>query len=96
MVFSALILHDYFWFPSRDNILQQEGDRKEDIIKMLEDSPALLEADDIEDLFSLAQYYWSKTPLSLRKVKYCYGAMLTTADMGRCSLQLTWGAAHYS
>uniref|UniRef100_A0AAZ3NR38 Rhodanese domain-containing protein n=1 Tax=Oncorhynchus tshawytscha TaxID=74940 RepID=A0AAZ3NR38_ONCTS len=35
--------------------------------KMLEDSPALLEADDIEDLFSLAQYYWSKTPLSLRK-----------------------------
>uniref|UniRef100_A0A674DVZ0 TBC1 domain family member 23 n=1 Tax=Salmo trutta TaxID=8032 RepID=A0A674DVZ0_SALTR len=24
-------------------------------------------ADDIEDLFSLAQYYWSKTPLSLRK-----------------------------
>uniref|UniRef100_A0A674DWF5 TBC1 domain family member 23 n=1 Tax=Salmo trutta TaxID=8032 RepID=A0A674DWF5_SALTR len=34
---------------------------------MLEDSPALLEADDIEDLFSLAQYYWSKTPLSLRK-----------------------------
>ncbi|XP_031678110.1 TBC1 domain family member 23 isoform X2 [Oncorhynchus kisutch] len=52
---------------AKDNILQQEGDSKEDIIKMLEDSPALLEADDIEDLFSLAQYYWSKTPLSLRK-----------------------------
>uniref|UniRef100_A0A667YSK0 TBC1 domain family, member 23 n=1 Tax=Myripristis murdjan TaxID=586833 RepID=A0A667YSK0_9TELE len=36
--------------------------------KMLEGSPALLEAEDIEDLFSLAQYYYSKTPLSLRKV----------------------------
>uniref|UniRef100_A0A3Q0QWN9 TBC1 domain family member 23 n=1 Tax=Amphilophus citrinellus TaxID=61819 RepID=A0A3Q0QWN9_AMPCI len=36
--------------------------------KMLEGSPALLEAEDIEDLFSLAQYYQSKTPLSLRKM----------------------------
>ena len=54
---------------------------------MLEDSPALLEADDIEDLFSLAQYYWSKTPLSLRKVKYCYGSLL---------IQLAWGPAQYS
>lgn len=36
---------------------------------MLEASPSLLESEDIEDLFSLAQYYQSKTPLSLRKVK---------------------------
>lgn len=36
---------------------------------MLEVSPSLLEAEDIEDLFSLAQYYQSKTPLSLRKVR---------------------------
>lgn len=36
--------------------------------EMLEQSPALLEAEDIEDLFSLAQYYQSKTPVSLRKV----------------------------
>lgn len=35
---------------------------------MLEASPSLLESEDIEDLFSLAQYYQSKTPLSLRKV----------------------------
>uniref|UniRef100_A0AAR2KPX1 TBC1 domain family member 23 n=1 Tax=Pygocentrus nattereri TaxID=42514 RepID=A0AAR2KPX1_PYGNA len=48
-------------------ILTQEGDSKEELIKMLEQSPALLEAEDIEDLFSLAQYYQSKTPLSLRK-----------------------------
>ncbi|KAM6962817.1 TBC1 domain family member 23 isoform 2-T2 [Aplochiton taeniatus] len=52
---------------AKDNVLTQEGDSKEDIIKMLEESPALLEAEDIEDLFSLAQYYYSKTPLSLRK-----------------------------
>lgn len=37
--------------------------------EMLESSPSLLESEDIEDLFSLAQYYQSKTPLSLRKVK---------------------------
>ncbi|MGH0144589.1 UNVERIFIED_CONTAM: hypothetical protein FKN15_036230 [Acipenser sinensis] len=34
---------------------------------MLETSPAHLEVEDMEDLFSLAQYYYSKTPLSLRK-----------------------------
>lgn len=37
---------------------------------MLEASPSLLESEDIEDLFSLAQYYQSKTPLSLRKVTW--------------------------
>uniref|UniRef100_W5MXE0 TBC1 domain family member 23 n=1 Tax=Lepisosteus oculatus TaxID=7918 RepID=W5MXE0_LEPOC len=52
---------------AKDNILAQEGDSKEDIIKMLESSPAHLECEDVEDLFSLAQYYYSKTPLSLRK-----------------------------
>uniref|UniRef100_A0A3B5LLX9 Rab-GAP TBC domain-containing protein n=1 Tax=Xiphophorus couchianus TaxID=32473 RepID=A0A3B5LLX9_9TELE len=36
--------------------------------EMLEMSPSLLEAEDIEDLFSLAQHYQSKTPLSLRKM----------------------------
>lgn len=39
------------------------------LTEMLEASPGLLEAEDIEDLFSLAQYYQSKTPLSLRKVR---------------------------
>ncbi|KAM7410458.1 hypothetical protein PAMA_001751 [Pampus argenteus] len=53
---------------AKESILTQEGDSKEDIIKMLEASPSLLESEDIEDLFSLAQYYQSKTPLSLRKM----------------------------
>lgn len=47
---------------------------------MLEASPSLLEAEDIEDLFSLAQYYQSKTPLSLRKVR-----SLSAADSGALS-----------
>ncbi|XP_054645248.1 TBC1 domain family member 23 isoform X2 [Dunckerocampus dactyliophorus] len=53
---------------AKEAVLAREGDNKEDIIKMLEESPSLLEAEDIEDLFSLAQYYQSKTPLSLRKM----------------------------
>ncbi|XP_029939165.1 TBC1 domain family member 23 isoform X1 [Salarias fasciatus] len=53
---------------AKESILTQEGDSKEDIIKMLQSSPSLLESEDIEDLFSLAQYYQSKTPLSLRKM----------------------------
>uniref|UniRef100_A0A8B9K6M0 TBC1 domain family member 23 n=1 Tax=Astyanax mexicanus TaxID=7994 RepID=A0A8B9K6M0_ASTMX len=52
---------------AKDMILAQEGDSREELMKMLEQSPSLLEAEDIEDLFSLAQYYQSKTPLSLRK-----------------------------
>ncbi|KAI9535928.1 hypothetical protein NQZ68_039028 [Dissostichus eleginoides] len=53
---------------AKEAILTQEGDSREDIIKMLEESPSHLESEDIEDLFSLAQYYQSKTPLSLRKM----------------------------
>ncbi|XP_024134110.1 TBC1 domain family member 23 isoform X2 [Oryzias melastigma] len=53
---------------AKETILTQEGASKEDVIKMLEASPSLLESEDIEDLFSLAQYYQSKTPLSLRKM----------------------------
>uniref|UniRef100_A0A673BFL8 TBC1 domain family member 23 n=1 Tax=Sphaeramia orbicularis TaxID=375764 RepID=A0A673BFL8_9TELE len=53
---------------AKESILTREGDSKEDIVKMLEASPSLLESEDIEDLFSLAQYYQSKTPLSLRKM----------------------------
>lgn len=40
------------------------------LAEMLEAFPSLLESEDVEDLFSLAQYYQSKTPLSLRKVTH--------------------------
>uniref|UniRef100_A0A3B3QIV0 TBC1 domain family member 23 n=1 Tax=Paramormyrops kingsleyae TaxID=1676925 RepID=A0A3B3QIV0_9TELE len=52
---------------AKDGILAQQGHSKEEIIKTLEESPIHLETEDIEDLFSLAQYYYSRTPLSLRK-----------------------------
>ncbi|XP_058633998.1 TBC1 domain family member 23 isoform X2 [Onychostoma macrolepis] len=44
-----------------------EGESKEEIISKLKRSPEFLDVEDLEDLFSLAQYYNSKTPLSLRK-----------------------------
>ncbi|CAI5685303.1 unnamed protein product [Oreochromis niloticus] len=53
---------------AKESVLTQEGESKEDIIKILEASPSLLESEDIEDLFSLALYYQTKTPLSLRKM----------------------------
>lgn len=38
------------------------------VSEFLETSPANFDLEDIEDLFSLAQYYCSKTPASFRKV----------------------------
>ncbi|CAL8309529.1 unnamed protein product [Lota lota] len=52
---------------AKESILSQETTSREEMMKMLEESPALLETEDVEDLMSLAQYYYSKTPLSLRK-----------------------------
>lgn len=37
--------------------------------EFLENTPSSLNLEDIEDLFSLAQYYCSKTPASFRKVE---------------------------
>lgn len=53
---------------------------------MLEASPSLLEAEDIEDLFSLAQYYQNKTPLSLRKVRSVCAVKLLSE--GSCTKDL--------
>uniref|UniRef100_A0A8C6P6L7 TBC1 domain family member 23 n=1 Tax=Nothobranchius furzeri TaxID=105023 RepID=A0A8C6P6L7_NOTFU len=79
---------------AKETLLGQEGESKEDIIKMLEASPSLLEAEDIEDLFSLAQYYQSKTPLSLRKVKLLKHTKCCLATMRRqrksLFLSLVW------
>ncbi|XP_053164593.1 TBC1 domain family member 23 isoform X2 [Hemicordylus capensis] len=52
---------------AKEVILAQELDSKEEVIKFLENSPTSLELEDIEDLFSLAQYYCSKTPASFKK-----------------------------
>ncbi|XP_069493342.1 TBC1 domain family member 23 isoform X2 [Ambystoma mexicanum] len=52
---------------TKDVLLEQESDCKEDLITFLQNSPSSLETEDIEDLFSLAQHYCSKTPASFRK-----------------------------
>ncbi|EHB13056.1 TBC1 domain family member 23 [Heterocephalus glaber] len=51
----------------REVILAQESDSKEQVIQFLENTPSSLNLEDIEDLFTLAQYYCSKTPASFRK-----------------------------
>uniref|UniRef100_A0A8C9JFI5 TBC1 domain family member 23 n=1 Tax=Panthera tigris altaica TaxID=74533 RepID=A0A8C9JFI5_PANTA len=52
---------------AKEVILAQESDSKEEVIQFLENTPFSLNLEDIEDLFSLAQYYCSKTPASFRK-----------------------------
>uniref|UniRef100_A0A8C5FR14 TBC1 domain family member 23 n=1 Tax=Gadus morhua TaxID=8049 RepID=A0A8C5FR14_GADMO len=52
---------------AKESILSQEATSREEMMSKYLDSPALLETEDVEDLISLAQYYYSKTPLSLRK-----------------------------
>lgn len=52
---------------TKEVILAQESDSKEEVIHFLENTPSSLNLEDIEDLFSLAQYYCSKTPTSFRK-----------------------------
>ena len=52
----------------REHILTLTGESKEVIIDSLATFPNQLEDDDVEDFFSLAQYYASKTPQSFRRV----------------------------
>lgn len=52
---------------AKEVILAQESDSKEEVIQFLENTPSSLNLEDIEDLFSLAHYYCSKTPASFRK-----------------------------
>lgn len=43
-------------------------EERDSIIETLRSAPAALEAEDIEDFCTLAQYYASKTPQSFRRV----------------------------
>ncbi|CAD5123808.1 DgyrCDS12119 [Dimorphilus gyrociliatus] len=51
---------------AKDQIVGMMNDDKESILETLQALPGALEADDIEDFCSLAQYYSSKTPQSFR------------------------------
>jgi len=52
---------------ARDQVIQMQENPTEDIAETLVQFPCALEADDIEDFCSLAQYYVSRTPQSYRQ-----------------------------
>lgn len=52
----------------REQIMEMAGSSQEEITATIKSSPSALEANDIEDFCSLAQYYASKTPQSFRRV----------------------------
>ncbi|XP_045207764.1 TBC1 domain family member 23-like [Mercenaria mercenaria] len=52
---------------ARDQLLSAEDKDKQSIVDLIASFPSALEAEDIEDFCSLAQYYGSKTPQSFRR-----------------------------
>ncbi|CAL1543473.1 unnamed protein product [Lymnaea stagnalis] len=52
---------------ARDSILEHKEQSKEELIENIASFPQALEAEDIEDFCSLAQYYATKTPQSFRR-----------------------------
>jgi hypothetical protein len=55
---------------NREQILSMKNENKQNIVDTLSSMPCGLEADDVTDFCSLAQYYALKTPGSFRKVRY--------------------------
>jgi len=62
----AVIRNIYF---NREQILSMKNENKQNIVDTLSSMPCALEADDVTDFCSLAQYYALKTPGSFRKVR---------------------------
>nr|XP_014351753.1 PREDICTED: TBC1 domain family member 23 [Latimeria chalumnae] len=52
---------------AKDVVLTKEAESREKIIELIKKFPTKLETEDIEDLFSLGEYYYSKTPVSFKK-----------------------------
>lgn len=60
------------------------GAAREELGSTLSSLPCQLSADDIEDFFSLAKYYASRTPQSFRKVRWLSGSMYTSHTVCYC------------
>jgi hypothetical protein len=54
---------------NREQILSMKSENKQNIVDTLSSMPCALEADDVADFCSLAQYYALKTPGSFQKVR---------------------------
>ncbi|XP_052258806.1 TBC1 domain family member 23-like isoform X2 [Dreissena polymorpha] len=65
---------------AREQILEAENRDKQFIVELISSFPSALEAEDIEDFCTLAQYYASKTPQSFRRdyEKPLFGSNLGT------------------
>ena len=66
--FAVFFLALVILINARDQVIQMQENPTEDIAETLVQFPCALEADDIEDFCSLAQYYVSRTPQSYRYV----------------------------
>ena len=64
-------------FHYREVLMQDSSASKDSICSTISSLPCQLSAEDIDDFFSLAQYYASRTPQSFRKV----GMGLMPAEM---------------
>ena len=53
----------------RENVMENSDASREEIAATLTGIPCQLSSADINDFFSLAHYYASKTPQSFRKVR---------------------------
>lgn len=51
---------------AREQIISMKGENRDRIVMTLSNMPSALEADDVSDFCSLAQYYSLKTPVSFR------------------------------
>lgn len=64
----------------REQVIEVGDKDKQHIIDTLCSSPSALEADDIQDFCSLAQYYASKTPQSFRRVSSSIGRSFVSSS----------------
>ena len=51
--------------------MESTGVSREEVASTISSLPCQLSAEDVEDFFSLAHYYASRTPQSFRKVRGC-------------------------
>ncbi|XP_058446241.1 TBC1 domain family member 23 [Malaya genurostris] len=74
----------------REQILEMKSASKDDLVNFLVNMPCNIEADDVMDFCSLAQYYSMKTPLSFKRdlLKVLFGAQSSASDKNVASQAL--------
>ena len=61
-------MNNVLLYHYRENVMENSDASREEIASTLTSIPCQLSSVDINDFFSLAHYYASKTPQSFRKV----------------------------